>query len=77
MSSHTKATLTIDDMACSGCAETVQDALIAIYSVEEAHVDHERNTASIIYDSNAVSSEDFKTAIDETGYTFKDISFSA
>jgi copper chaperone CopZ len=76
MSSYTKATLTIDDMACSGCAETVQDALTAIDSVEEAHVDHENNTASVIYDSDAVSSDYFEAAVDEAGYTLKDINFS-
>ncbi len=57
-------------MGCAGCASTIQEALEGLNGVTEATVDLESNTAAVIYDPEAVSSDDFKEAIEEAGYDF-------
>ncbi|HYW34135.1 MAG TPA: heavy-metal-associated domain-containing protein [Balneolaceae bacterium] len=77
MSSKTQATdqttLSIGDMACSGCAETVQKALAGIKGVQKAEVDLDKESASVVYDAGAVSTEDFKQAVEDAGYEFNGI----
>ncbi|WP_372635131.1 heavy-metal-associated domain-containing protein [Fodinibius sp.] len=65
------ARLTISGMSCSGCADTVQQALESIEGVKEAAVDLENNSASVIYNPNAVTENDFEQVVQGAGYEFK------
>jgi len=70
MNSLTEATLKIDDMACSGCSDSIQKALSALEGVEEVHAAYESGTANVSYNSKQVSETDFEQAVEEAGYSF-------
>ena len=61
----------IGGMGCAGCANTIQEALESMEGIIEASVDLESDTASVTYNPNAVSTSDFKKAIEEAGYNFE------
>lgn len=63
-------TINVGGMGCAGCANTIQDALEILDGVTEAAVDLESDTATVTYNPDAVSSDDFKEAIEEAGYDF-------
>jgi copper chaperone CopZ len=63
-------TITIGGMGCTGCANTIQDALVNLDGATEATVDLESDTAKVTYDPDAVTADDFKEAIEEAGYDF-------
>ena len=64
-------TINIDGMACSGCANTVQEALNNIDGVSDTEVDLENESASVTYNADTVSISDFKQAVEGAGYDFK------
>jgi len=61
----------IGGMGCTGCANTIKEALEGEEGVIEATVDLESDTASVTYDPNVVSTADFKQAVEEAGYSFE------
>lgn len=61
----------IGGMGCTGCANTIKETLEGEEGVIEATVDLESDTASVTYDPNAVSIDDFKQAVEEAGYSFE------
>ncbi len=63
-----QATLKIQGMGCSGCVNTVQEALTELDGVEKALVDLESATAMVEFDSNKVSISECKQAIQDAGY---------
>lgn len=65
--------VTIGGMSCTGCADTVQKAFENEEGVFEAVVDHENDTASVTYDPESVSTDDFKQIVEDAGYDFVDI----
>ncbi|NBC04054.1 MAG: heavy metal transporter [Bacteroidetes bacterium] len=72
--SSTKQTVVqIGGMACSGCSNAVQKALENQEGVTSATVGLEKETASITYHPETVSTDDFKQAIEEAGYEFKGV----
>lgn len=73
MSKQTEATLTINDMACNGCANTVQNALNEVKGVQEASADHEKGIAAVSYNDKEVATNDLKQAVENAGYTVKGI----
>lgn len=66
-----QTTLNITGMACSGCANTVQQVLIHMKGVTHATVDLENESASVIYDGDLISLDDFKQTIEHAGYALK------
>ncbi|MDZ7720060.1 MAG: heavy-metal-associated domain-containing protein [Balneolaceae bacterium] len=68
-----QTTVTIGGMGCTGCAKTIKEALESKEGITSATVDFENETALISYDSNSVSTHDFKRVIEEAGYEFKGI----
>ena len=66
-----KQILSIGDIGCSGCANTVQEALNNIDGVANATVNLENESASIMYKANVVSIDDFRRAVEEAGYEFR------
>ena len=63
-----QATLKIQGMGCSGCVNTVQEALTELDGVEKALVDLESATAMVEFDSNKFSISECKQAIQDAGY---------
>lgn len=64
-------TLNIDGMSCNGCATTVQETLNKMDGVSDAKVDLENESASVTYNTDAVSVSDFKQAVEDAGYDFR------
>ncbi|HLR33475.1 MAG TPA: heavy-metal-associated domain-containing protein [Fodinibius sp.] len=71
MSNQAEATLTIDKMACGGCADSVRQELTDIAGVSAAKVDHEKGTAIVTYDEEQATEAHFKQAVEGAGYTFQ------
>ena len=67
---NAKATLSIGGMACSGCANTVHEALINLEGVQEATINLDNDSAAVTYNADAVSPNDFVQAIEDAGYEF-------
>ena len=68
-----QATISVGDMACSGCANSVQKALGGINGVKKAEVSLDDESASVVYDAGTVSKEDFQKAIEDAGYKFQGV----
>lgn len=58
-------TLTVSGMSCTGCEETVTDALNAVDGVESASADHEAGTATVEGDADV---DKLVTAVTDAGY---------
>lgn len=61
-------TLTVSDMACEGCVETVREALEGVPGVEGVEVSLDRGEARITADEET-SDGDLATAVEDAGYT--------
>ncbi len=57
--------LEIDGMHCSGCASTVESALMQSDGVSEAYVDHESGTVKIVH---SLSDDEVSDIITGAGY---------
>lgn len=68
-----RTVINVGGMGCTGCTNTVQKALESKEGVTSATVDLEKETASITYHPDAVSTDDFQQAIEDAGYEFKGI----
>jgi copper chaperone len=62
-----RRTISVTDMACTGCEETVEDALEALDGVSSVEADHEADTVEIEAD-DGVSDDDVAAAIEDAGY---------
>jgi copper chaperone CopZ len=60
-------TVQVEGMSCAGCAQTVQEKLTNIPTVNKVTVDVENKMASIESEAN-VSIEDLKEALVDTPY---------
>lgn len=65
--------VTIGGMGCTGCANTIQEAFENKEGVIEATVNLENDTASVTYDPESISTDEFKQVVEEAGYDFVDI----
>ena len=61
-------TLKISGMVCGGCANSVQQALLAVAGVIAAEVSHVEAQAVISYDPTKVTAERLTAAIASIGY---------
>lgn len=59
-------TLTVEGMSCSGCEQTVVEALEGISGVEHAAADHEANSVTV---EGTADIDALVAAVDEAGYT--------
>ncbi len=62
-------TANIHDMTCASCAKRVENVLSSLPGVHEANVNFATSKATISYDPSAVSVDDMKRAVDDTGYS--------
>jgi copper chaperone len=58
--------LTVDDMACTGCETTVEEALRDVTGVTDVEADHESGTVTVEGNTDA---DDLVGAVDDAGYT--------
>lgn len=61
-------TLRIEGMSCHHCQMAVEKALRSLPGVSRAEVDLEAKAASVVYDSEAVTIEAMRDAVEEAGY---------
>jgi len=59
-------TITVEDMACSGCETTVEDALRGLEGVKFVEANNETDTVEIRGD---VDDDDVRAAIEDAGYS--------
>ncbi len=61
-------TLTIGDMHCATCAQTIEESLKAVPGVADARVNFALGKAVVDYDASRVDETDLKKAVEEAGY---------
>lgn len=66
-----KVTLNVEGMSCSHCERAVTNAVGELDGVASVIVDLAGKTAIIEYDSEKVSVDNFKQAIEEEGFDVK------
>jgi copper chaperone len=73
MESVCEATLKVSGMHCSGCANTVENALKDLEGVHQVTVDLEENEVTVEYEDDKVTVEDLDETIKSSGYTFEGV----
>lgn len=63
-----KTIINVEGMSCSHCVNAVTKAVESLDGVSDVHVDLEKKTATIDYDSDKITLEAIKAAIEEEGY---------
>lgn len=61
-------TLNVEGMSCSHCVNAVTKAMTALEGVSGVNVDLEGKTVTVDYDTEQVSLESIKEAIEDEGY---------
>lgn len=64
-------TLTVSDMACEGCVETVREALEGVSGVESVEISLDGGEARVTADETTAR-HDLQTAVEGAGYTVDD-----
>jgi Cu+-exporting ATPase len=63
-----KIILRIGDMTCASCAQTIENALNNTEGIIEATVNLATEKAMVTYDTEQISYDDIKQAVEDTGY---------
>jgi len=63
-----KIIINVEGMSCSHCVNAVTKAVEGLDGVSEVKVDLEAKTATVDYDSDRITPEIIKTAIEDEGY---------
>lgn len=63
--------LRIGGMSCTGCEETIENALCKANGVQSANLSYANGTASITFDANQISFQDIKKIIEDLDYKIK------
>ena len=61
-------TLKIEGMGCSGCVNSVEQALLEVQYVESVNVDLDSGIAKIIYRENEPDLQEMVQAVEDAGY---------
>ncbi len=64
-------TLAINGMTCTGCENTIQEAVTKIDGVKSIKASHLDSTAVVSFDASKTSIEAIGAAVTEAGYEFK------
>ncbi len=64
-------TLAVEGMTCTGCENTIQEAVTKIDGVTSVKASHLDSTAVVSFDTTKTSVEAIGDAINEAGYVFK------
>ncbi|HET6528102.1 MAG TPA: heavy-metal-associated domain-containing protein [Balneolaceae bacterium] len=63
--------LRISGMSCSGCANTVEQAIAELEGVTGVSVNLENGSASVKYENDTLTIDDFERAVEAAGYGFE------
>jgi copper ion binding protein len=63
------ATLSVPDVSCGHCAQTINSTLGALAGVEAVSTDIATKSVQVRYDANQVSMEQIEATLDDVGYT--------
>lgn len=63
-----KVTLNVEGMSCSHCEHAVKTAVGALNGVASVGVSLAEKTVTVEYDAGKVTTDDFKSAIEDEGY---------
>lgn len=63
-----RETLSVPEVSCDHCKQTVEGALTVLNGVDEAVVDVPAKTVAVSYDEKAVTRTDLVSAITAAGY---------
>ncbi len=66
-------TINISGMSCSGCANMIAENISQLEGVQKVNVNLNDNSATVKYNSQQVTLEDFKETVESTGYGFKGV----
>jgi copper ion binding protein len=69
-----KCRIDVSGMTCNSCVAVIESGLGKIAGVESSAVSLEEGTAVVVYNSAAVTAEDFETAIVDMGFVVTGIS---
>ncbi|MBM0867179.1 copper chaperone CopZ [Staphylococcus auricularis] len=64
----TNQVIQVDGMSCEHCKSAVENALTALSGVDQAEVNLEAGNVTVDYDSEKVTTNDMKDAIEDQGY---------
>ena len=67
-----KIELVIEGMHCQGCVKRVENALGALDGVNDVKVELEDKIATVEYDTQKVSLEEIKEAIEDIGFSVEE-----
>lgn len=68
----TQATLTVPEIHCGHCKQSIEGAVGALAGIESVTVDIEPRTVNLVFDDRAVGLSDIKAAIEAAGYEVPD-----
>lgn len=60
--------LSVEGMSCGHCEIAVQDAVRRLPGIKKVKANRRKKEASVEYDASAVTAEQIKKAINDTGY---------
>jgi len=63
-----EAVIRIEGMHCAMCSSRMQKAFTDAKGVREAQVDLENKSARVVYDGGALTEDDLKKIVKDTGY---------
>ena len=61
-------TLTVPDISCNHCKDTIEGAVGQLEGIETVQVDVEQRTVAVAFDETEISLPQIVAAIDEAGY---------
>ena len=68
----TQATLTVPEISCGHCKQSIEGAVGGLAGIESVTVDIEPRTVNLVFDDQAVGLSDIKAAIEAAGYEVPD-----
>lgn len=63
-----KTQLTVPEISCAHCKESIEGAVSSLAGVESVTVDIEPKTVDLSYDQDTIALSDIKAAIEAVGY---------
>jgi copper ion binding protein len=68
----TQATLTVPEISCAHCKQSIEEAVAALAGIESVAVDIEPRTVDLVFDESTVGLGEIKAAIEAVGYAVPD-----
>jgi sulfite exporter TauE/SafE/copper chaperone CopZ len=69
--------LKIKGMHCTGCEETVENAVVTLRGVQKVHADYVKQVVDVEFDSKFLPESDIRRAIEEKGYQLENSSIKS